>query len=380
MQEVLLIEDSPSIRRLYEYNLTKSGYKVVLAADGEEALTQLKSSCPDVIVSDINMPRLDGFEFRAELLKHDEYKDIPFLFLTNRSSDQDTMRGLDLDADDYIVKTASPEVVIAKVRSLLRRRAAVKSTLTDELAAASTATSVQLVPATSPDIEGYDVRHWHQPHEGVPGGDFLDYVRLDDHRWLIVIADVMGKRWKAWMFAHAYIAYLRSTIRSLTGQSHTSGLTPGSILNRLNELLLNDDRTSEILCTVSLLLLNTGTNDVRLADAAHLPMLHYRAGDNTVQEVTSRGAYLGLTADIEYVDVNLTISHGDRLLLFTDGVTEAMSPDHVPFGLKAASGTFLDSCRSDIERTAALFQQVLVEYAGKPEYDDDLTLVCLQKQ
>ena len=118
--KVLLVEDEASISRLFEYNLKKSGYETKVAADGRKGYELALSFQPDLIISDIIMPEVDGFQFRRMLLEDPGLKAIPFMFLTNKGDEEDILEGYNLEIEDYITKTSSPKIVIAKVASILK--------------------------------------------------------------------------------------------------------------------------------------------------------------------------------------------------------------------------------------------------------------------
>ena len=378
-QQILFVDDDPAIQKYYELALQQQGFQVVLANDGLEALAQLKALRPDAIVCDLNMPAMDGFALRTELRKNSEYNQIPFLFLTASSSRDDALHGLELDVDEYIAKSEEPRLVIARLQALLRRRRQVATALTDELATASSEAGVQLIPSEPAQIPGYHHAQWHQPHQGVPGGDFFDYIPLDDQHWLVVIGDVMGKRWKAWMFAHAYMAYIRSSLRTLALEAKTAQVTPGAILSRLNHLLCRDERTAETLCTLCLVLLDTRSSQVLAANAAHLPVLCQRRGAGTVEGVTGEGIFLGLRENARYEDQHLVLAEGDRLLLLTDGLTEARNDRGEFFNIEGVSRVFAEEAGAELGQVMGSFRRALYGHAGQPSFDDDLTLICIEK-
>lgn len=379
MQQILFVDDDPAIRRYYEFSLAQSGFSVVLANDGVEALARLKTVRPDAIVCDLNMPVMDGFALRAELRKNNEYNQIPFLFLTASSSKDDALHGLELDVDEYIAKSEEPRLVIARLQALLRRRRQVTAALTDELAAASSEAGVQLIPGEPAQIPGYCLAQWHQPHHGVPGGDFLDYIPLDDQHWLVVIGDVMGKRWKAWMFAHAYMAYIRSSLRTVVLETPAAQITPGAILSRLNHLLCRDERTAETLCTLCLVLLDTASPRVLAANAAHLPVWCQRRESGTVERLAGEGIFLGLRENAQYEDQHLVLATGDRLLLLTDGFTEASNDRGDFFAVEGVDRVLSAAGKAGLEQVPGSFREALTSHAGRLLFDDDLTLICIEK-
>lgn len=115
---VLIVDDDVELVGLLRFALTGAGYDVVTAFDGEQALLRLQDSAPDLVILDVNLPRLDGFGVLDQLRRRSQ---VPVMMLTVRSAEEDEVRGLDLGADDYLKKPFSPRALLARVRSLLRR-------------------------------------------------------------------------------------------------------------------------------------------------------------------------------------------------------------------------------------------------------------------
>lgn len=118
---VLVVEDEDALATLLHYNLEKEGYRVSLAADGEEALTQVNEQLPDLIVLDWMLPKVSGIEVCRRLRGRSETRNVPIVMLTARGEESDRIRGLDTGADDYIVKPFSMVELTARIRAVLRR-------------------------------------------------------------------------------------------------------------------------------------------------------------------------------------------------------------------------------------------------------------------
>jgi DNA-binding response OmpR family regulator len=118
MKTILVVDDERNIVELVRLYLEKEGFAVVAAADGEQALVQFERSQPDLVVLDLMLPKLDGFEVCRELRRR---SDVPILMLTARSEDVDAIVGLELGADDYVTKPFNPRALVARVKAILRR-------------------------------------------------------------------------------------------------------------------------------------------------------------------------------------------------------------------------------------------------------------------
>jgi len=120
--KILVVDDEEDILDLVEYNLKQNGYKVSCISTGEEVLETVHSYKPDLILLDLMLPGVDGFDVCKDLKSQPETKDIPVIMLTAKSEDIDVVTGLELGADDYITKPFSPRVLVARVRAILRKK------------------------------------------------------------------------------------------------------------------------------------------------------------------------------------------------------------------------------------------------------------------
>ena len=118
---ILVVEDEDALSTLLQYNLDKEGYDVVVAADGEEALTLVSERLPDIIILDWMLPKISGIEVCRRLRQRSESRNVPIIMLTARGEESDRIRGLDTGADDYIVKPFAMSELSARIRAVLRR-------------------------------------------------------------------------------------------------------------------------------------------------------------------------------------------------------------------------------------------------------------------
>lgn len=119
--KILVVDDEPNIVELVKFNLEKEGYQVITAENGREAIQKSGTELPDLIVLDIMLPEVDGFEVCRTLQKADNTKDIPIVMLTAKGEELDKILGLEMGADDYMTKPFSPRELVARVKARLRR-------------------------------------------------------------------------------------------------------------------------------------------------------------------------------------------------------------------------------------------------------------------
>ncbi len=120
MKKILIVDDEQDICEFLRYNLEKEGFEVLVSYNGKDALKQVSKSL-NLIILDIMMPEMDGFEVYRKIKDNKEYIDIPIIFLTAKSGETDEIKGLDIGASDYIQKPISPKKLVARVKSNLRK-------------------------------------------------------------------------------------------------------------------------------------------------------------------------------------------------------------------------------------------------------------------
>jgi two-component system, OmpR family, alkaline phosphatase synthesis response regulator PhoP len=121
-EKILIVEDDDDIAELIRYNLVKDGFRPVSVSSGESALDRLNAEPFDLLLLDLMLPGIDGLDICRELKANDKLRSIPVIMLTAKGEESDIVTGLELGADDYIVKPFSPKVVVARIRSVLRRK------------------------------------------------------------------------------------------------------------------------------------------------------------------------------------------------------------------------------------------------------------------
>lgn len=127
---VLVVDDEPQIIKLISMNLEREGFQVISAADGYEALEKVTKELPDLVILDIMMPDMDGFE---TLKRIRELSSVPVIFLSVRGQEADRVHGLDLGADDYITKPFSPRELVSRIKAVLRRTQAKAPAIKSEI-------------------------------------------------------------------------------------------------------------------------------------------------------------------------------------------------------------------------------------------------------
>lgn len=371
--KVLLIDDDVSLAKLFQYNITKAGFECAIAFNADEGFEMAKKNHPDIIISDIMMPKIDGFMLRKKILADDDLKGIPFLFLTSKGDETDILDGYDLGITDYIIKTAGPRVVVAKVSAIIKSLGKERQKVVTELHQAADSLRAKVVPDNFPAIKEFEIMHWHQPYQGIPGGDFLDYFNLDADNIAVVLGDVMGKKWGAWYFAFAYAGYVRSAIRVVLQTAKE--FNPREILQQVNRSVYQDAKVSEVFATLSILIINKKNKIFKYAGAGDLPILFKKASTGEVETYQSKGLLLGFAEEGRYKDVTIQLEENDLIVLITDGIIETRNTQGIAFGSEMLKDTVKKIGTTDNPIDAV--KKDFIEYT-RGQFEDDISLITIR--
>ncbi|WP_337871925.1 response regulator [Ignavibacterium sp.] len=370
---ILFVDDDPTITKLFKYNLESAGFECTAVNSVDEAIRTAKVFHPDIIISDIMMPGTDGYQFRKKVLVDDELKSVPFIFLTAKATDEDILEGYDLGITDYVVKTAGPKIVIAKVSAIIKSLKSERNKAISELHQAAASLGAKVVPDKAPTFEGYEIKQWHIPYRGIPGGDFIDYYKVDDDNLLIILGDVMGKKWGAWYFAFAYAGYIRSSVRG-TLQS-VDVHSPAEILKRVNDAVYQDSKISEVFVAISVIMINNKTFEIKYCGAGDTPIMIRESQPTKITKLSSEGLLIGFSKKGEYSDISLKLKSGDVVLMLTDGIIESRNKDGKQFGENKLEDVLRSEefCNNPMEK----LKEEFIRYTNQ-NFEDDISLITIK--
>ena len=308
---ILVVEDEHTLRRLLEYRLSKQ-YNVRTAANGEEALERIAEEIPDLIISDIMMPRMDGFALQAELQKHKDTLAIPFIFLTAKADEQSRLKGMRTGVDDYITKPFDIEQLLSRINRLLERTKVFQEQLDARIGQDF---SRKLMPKNLPQVEGYRAIFHNNPLEH-GGGDLFDWTEPEPGVFFFTIGDVMGKGLQAKFYAFSFLAYVRTTLHAMLQDSKS----PAELMRRVNRVLMQDEFMQETFASLLIMRWDPALHQITYANAGHCrPMLVSREG---AEVVAYSDMVLGLDMNAEFQDTRLTMPLHSALITYTDGLIE----------------------------------------------------------
>ena len=369
---VLLVDDAKANLDILVEGL-KSDHKLSLALNGEMALQIAARTPPDLVLLDIVMPGLDGYEVCRRLRQMPETAEVPIMFLSSLEEVQNKTRGFEAGANDYLTKPFEMLEVKARVRSLLKAKAysdAVKEQIASELRVAREI-QMGMLPHDFAGVErvyGVEFGAVLEPAREV-GGDLYGICAAGPERLVVFLGDVSGKGIPASMFMVRAISLARLLSREIA--------EPERILARLNDELAADNPSGmfvTFLCGV----FEPGSGRLVLANAGHCRPVLLPAGEAPRWAVRNLGTALGFEPGLEFERTELTLRQGDAMIFYTDGVSEAFSPQEECYGserLLADAGAFAGQSAPAI--TAGLLQKVRA-FAGAAPQSDDIAILALR--
>ncbi|MGB3544219.1 PP2C family protein-serine/threonine phosphatase [Rubrivirga sp.] len=363
---VLIVEDNKTLRRLLEYRLGKV-YDVAVAENGQRALEAVEVRTPDLIVSDIMMPIMDGFALLAALRSDPATQTVPFIFLTAKSDDLSRQKGLKKGIDDYLTKPFDVDRLISRIGQIVQRSQLYQSKLNAKIGRDF---SDRLLPKEMPVEDGYRTVFFSRPKED-GGGDLFDWTRGEDGSYLFTVGDIMGKGLQAKFYAFSFLSYIRSTIHAMLRET----VSPARLMQRVNEMLIQDAVLEETFASLLLIRWEPGNNRIVFSNAGHCrPILVTPDGPGLVEH---SDLILGLDPYTQYEDRSLDIPPDSALLCYTDGLNEQVARSGAMMG-EAGVALAAQSALGAQQPVHALLSWLL-QRSQDPQFEDDVLVFWLQR-
>lgn len=325
---ILVADDSPDNRKLLLKTLGRLGHEVIEAANGREAIELSRRLLPDLILLDIVMPEIDGYQVCSTLKDDKLTADIPIIFLSAMTEIKDKIKGLESGGVDYITKPFDRGEVLArvqnqmKIRSLMRELIEKQVRLDEDLKAAA-AIQRSLLPREALDVDNLEAAWKFVPCEMI-GGDIFNFFRLDECHVSFYMLDVSGHGVPSAMVTVSVSQMLHSPGGRL-GKKQTETppfyeiASPGSVLDALDREypMSRFDKYFTMVYAV----LNLHTGQMRYSNAAHPPPLLLRS-DGRLDFLDKGGTIIGLDGILPFEEGEFYLEPGDKVFFFTDGLTE----------------------------------------------------------
>ena len=382
LNKILIVDDERfNINVLAD--LLKPNYKIMAAINGQQALKAARSaSPPDLVLLDVMMPEIDGYEVCRQLKADASTREIPIIFVTAMGQESDETRGLELGAADYITKPISPAIVEARVRTQMERKQhldelqkahaiinAQKERMQQELNVGQDI-QISMLPQNFSDFSqesGIQLYAEMQAAREV-GGDLYDFFFIDDDHLCVCVGDVSGKGVPAALFMTISKVLIRSRA--------ADDLSPASILTHANdELAANND--AMMFVTVFLGIVDRRTGELVYSNGGHNPP-YIKRTDGSIQRLDQKhGPFLGPADGIAYKEDRAPLGVGDTLFIYSDGVTEAMNPARAFYGDDRLEEFLEKGDFSSPQDLVSCAVQSVKDFADGAEQADDITVLAV---
>ncbi len=379
--KILVVDDEPDLEPLILQRMRRDirarRYEFVFAHNGVEALERLNADDDiDMVLSDINMPQMDGLTLLSQI--PDVNPNIRSVIISAYGDMKNIRTAMNRGAFDFVTKPldfSDLRVTIERtLQHLMEWREALSSrdqlvALQNELDVASKMQQ-SILPTHFPEAPAYQAFAHMAPARNV-GGDFFDILPLENGRIGFAIADVSDKGVPAALFMMSSRTLLKG---AAIGAEH-----PGEVLREVNSLLFDDNETS-MFVTVLYAVYDTAGGEFTYASGGHdAPLVVHADGSSTLLPLTG-GVVLGIVPDFPFQQHTVTIAPGDTVILYTDGVTEAMNSEREEFGIERLRQVFAASPPADSQEANRTVFDAVSSFAGDTPQSDDVTCVTLQRR
>jgi len=382
---LLVVDDNEDNRYTLIMRLQLEGYENITAADdGENALELLRTQDFDLVLLDVMMPKVDGYEVLQRLKAAGQLHNIPVIMISALNEVDSVVRCIELGAVDYLAKPFDPVLLKARVGASLE-----KKRLRDEVAAhlarmesdLESARELQLsmLPTDFEKLtsaQRLEIFAMMEPAHEV-GGDLYDFFKLDDGTLCFFIGDVSGKGAAAALFMARTKNVIRLIARLLRG-ANGSVPTPAEIVAAVNHELCQDN-TGMMFVTLFFGILDPATGEIGFVNAGHNPPYHL-AGNKVVSITGCSGRALGVRSNSAYETGNLTLAAGDAIFLYTDGVTEAFNNNDQMFSEERLEAVLRDVAGGRPEGIITAVSGAVRAFADGAEQSDDITAAVVRLQ
>jgi sigma-B regulation protein RsbU (phosphoserine phosphatase) len=382
---ILVVDDNDDNCYTLKLHLDLEGYTdVATARDGEEAIALLETSAFDLVLLDVMMPKVDGFQVLAWLKDQARLRDLPVIMISALTEMNSMARCIELGAVDYLLKPFNPILLKARLGATLEKKRlrdeidAHLARLQEELDAArrlQMAMVPQSFPAPSPDFP-IDLCASMEPAREV-GGDLYDFFVTEDGMLCFLVGDVSGKGMPAALFMARTKSLIRIATELMRSRQGTSA-RPAEIIGRVNRELCQNNGDM-MFVTLFFAMLGPGSGELEFCNAGHnAPYRLNRQGLEVIEG--AKGIILGVRPDAVYTTGRTSLAPGESIYVFTDGVTEAADQQGELFAearleavLRAAGG-----CSTAAEIVTSVAEAVR-GFVGNALPSDDITMLAVRR-
>lgn len=388
---ILVVDDNEMNRDMLSRRLVKRGHLVEVADGGVSALAMIKTADFDLVLLDIMMPGMDGYEVLDRIRVDHAGGDLPVIMATARDESEDIVSALRKGANDYVTKPFDFPVVMARVTTQLALKRSRQALATANLrmkrdleAAAKIQQAFLPPPAVS--VSGATFAWRYLPCDEL-AGDTLNIVPLDEHHVAFFVVDVRGHGVPAALMSVALSRLMSPAAGSssiLWARDSRHGepriASPIEVAYELAKRFPYDQDTGQYF-TLLYGVLDLEAQELRFVSAGHPYLAHVSSG-NPPEFCESTGAPIGLIPEVlaapVFSETTLALSSGDRIYVYSDGIPEAAGPDGEEFGDERLTETLGDLGEHDLEGSIQVLLDRVAAFSERPDFEDDVSVISFQ--
>ena len=368
-KSILVVDDNQDMRNFIKA-LLKDQYHIMQAEEGESGLKTAKNFQPDLIISDVMMPGMDGFEMTSKIKADSTLNMIPVILLTADTDMMKKITGFKTGADDYLHKPFNSLELKTRISSLLKnyenqKIIAMRNQEIEKELEVARMLQQRLLPRENTIIPGYNNYAVYMPMDKV-GGDFYT-IELKDGLLNVVMADVSG---------HGLPGAFLATVTKIALENISDKKSPAKTLSLLNKVILNHTVNSNFV-TVFFASIDTESRTMLYSSAGHLPPYLYEKERNRSSELSAKGIPLGWEEDIQFEEKMVQLESGNRIVLYTDGIIEAENRKGELYGEKRLQKSIDEYANLSPEKFTQNLIDQLKHFNEDRDFNDDITMLVV---
>jgi len=379
---ILVVDDNDDNRYTLTLYLDLEGYSnVEVAHDGEEAIARLKTSSFDLMLLDVMMPKVDGYQVLGWLKDQTHLHDLPVIMISALNEVNSVVRCIELGAVDYLLKPFNPVMLKARLGATLEKKK-LRDQVNEHLARleeeleAARRLQMSMVPQSFPEATvqfPIDICASMEPAREV-GGDLYDFFTTEDGRLCFLVGDVSGKGMPAALF----MARAKSLIRITTELMRLhAAARPAEVIARVNRELCQDNNDL-MFVTLFFAMLAPQTGELEYCNAGHNEP--YRLNGGALEAITgAKGIILGVRPDAVYATGQISLAPGESIYLFTDGVTEAHNAAGELYSEQRLETVLRDAAGRPSAELVKSVSEALRGFVGNALPSDDITMLAVRR-
>ncbi|MDP0561977.1 MAG: SpoIIE family protein phosphatase [Candidatus Endonucleobacter sp. (ex Gigantidas childressi)] len=392
---ILIVEDARDQRLMLSSILKKRGYQVFEAADGVEALECLHAESDiRIVISDWIMPEMNGLELCQAIRQHDYGRYVYFILLTGKTGSESLVEGIDCGADDFVSKPVDFDEMLARLKAGVRvvelemdlekkNKELLRALVTIEKDLESAARTQAGLLAQPALINNVQFDWFFKPCKHL-GGDMFGYQALDSDHICFYQLDVSGHGIPAALFSFTLNNLLSESGDRTLYKNHcpnalsgSSLVSPAKLLEQLN-MLFQTTAEQVSYFTIVYGIMNNKTGEVVLSQAGHPNPLWMKKETQSVVAVSGSGVPIGMIPDEKYSTVSITLEPGDRLFLYSDGLTECDNNNGDQFGQDRLSQILSVLFDCSIKDMIIKIEEKIKQWNQQGVFEDDITYLVLE--